>query len=173
MTFEERFEKLERELAAATRRNRWTLSAAVLVLVGLVTAHSVIPPADGFIARRGFIVTDEQGRERIRLAVNSDQTTLDGAPALEISDAQGICQVSLEVRRGSPYLSMHDAQGRGFTQQVNAEGKPELGMFNAQERPRHITLDVGTNGNPVLIMRDDARQPDGVEIFRDGSWLRW
>lgn len=83
MTTEERIEKLEHDLANTKRRNRWILTAAaVLVLVGLVTAGNVRTPDE--IKARRFIVVNAQGNPRAMLSMGAD-----GSPALFMLDAQG------------------------------------------------------------------------------------
>lgn len=107
MTTEERLTKLEEDLSTAKRRNRWTLASAALVLVAVVTAGNIRPPADEVKARR-FTVVDEQGNTRAELRMN-----VLGIPVLQMLDAQGKTRAELAVfPDGSTVQQMRDAQGR-------------------------------------------------------------
>ncbi len=79
MTTEERLTKLEEDLSTAKRRNRWTLASAALVLVAVVTAGNIRPPADEVKARR-FTVVDAQGNTRAAPALQAVHTKKTGLP---------------------------------------------------------------------------------------------
>ena len=126
MTTKERLENLERELAAAKRRNRSLQILAALVLVGLFAAGIVLLFTDE-IKTRTLYILDAQGKKCALLG-----TLDDGTPVLEMYDAQGVGRTMLAVGTdGSPWLEMYDAQGVGRTRLV-----------------------VGTNGSPWMEMND-------------------
>jgi len=129
MTTEERIGKLEHDLVAAKSRNRWTLTALLLVAVGC--GYNTITAAKSEIKARRFVVVDAQGKLRALLGVGDD-----GTPELSMSDVQGKPRASLHVAAdGRPTLGMSDAQGKPrAVLGVAADGAPRLGMFDAQER---------------------------------------
>ena len=65
MTTEERIGKLEHDLVAAKSRNRWTLSALLLVAVGC--GYNTLTAANSEIKARRFVVVG-RARETPRLA---------------------------------------------------------------------------------------------------------
>ena len=94
MGTEERLEKLERELLAEKRRNRWLLAVVGLGVVGVALAWTLATTtataqAQGantgpkVIRANQFILEDETGKTRARLGVDQD------GPGLTLIDETG------------------------------------------------------------------------------------
>ena len=148
MTTEERIGKLEHDLVAAKSRNRWTLTALLLVAVGC--GYNTITAAKSEIKARRFVVVDAQGKLRALLGVGDD-----GTPELSMSDVQGELRASLHVAAdGRPTLRMSDAQGKSRALLgVTADGSSALGIFDAQGKSRAV-LGMTADGSSALGIFD-------------------
>jgi len=118
MTTEERLETLERELARAKRGNRRMVLAGAGLLLGLfallVAGRSITGVAQGqekaadkkVIRANEFVLLDEQGRERGRLAVLKD------GPWLSLYDEKGIPRIMLTMTNDGPRLFLSGENGK-------------------------------------------------------------
>ena len=79
MTTEERLGKLERELAAAQRRNRWMLGGISLLILGCLTIAAT-PGGNRTIRAKEFILEDANGKTRASLNM------LENLPRLCLAD---------------------------------------------------------------------------------------
>jgi hypothetical protein len=110
MSIEERFEKLEKDLHRARRRNRWLL-AAVCACIGLGGAEWMSRPypllAPKEVRAEGFVLVDAKGTVRAVLG-----TIPDGTTALTLGDVEGKARASLGLdTNGAPALRLSDANG--------------------------------------------------------------
>jgi len=135
MDTEERLEKLERELLAEKRRNRWLLVAVGLGVVGVLawTLATITPTAQAQGANTGpkeiranaFIVEDETGKSRAWLGVDEN------GPKLSLLDATGKPPAELGATKPGPGLLLQDENGN----------------------PRAM-LSVGPRDGPTLLLLD-------------------
>jgi len=118
MTTEERLEKLERELSAAKRRNRWLLTIVGLTIVGVglawtltkttPTAQAQGPatnPAKTVIRANEFILEDVDGKPRACLSADK------GMPTLVLWGKKDKGCVVLTIGKNGPMLSMSGKKG--------------------------------------------------------------
>lgn len=159
MTTEERLTKLENNLIAANRRNRWALATAFLLLLGLLVALNMRTPDE--VKARRFVVVDAQGQVRAGLLL-----TADGSPWLALRDTQGELRAELGVDdSGTASLAMRDAQGRARAELgVDDKGLVGLLLSNAQGKPR-AALSVDED-NKVILSMNDAQG-----VFRAGLFV--
>ena len=61
MTTEERLERLERQLKASKRRNRWVMGSGALLLIGCLTIAAT-PGNNRVIRASRFVLEDENGK---------------------------------------------------------------------------------------------------------------
>ena len=159
MTTEERFEKLERELAHAKRRNRWLMLAGLSLALGLCaslwaiaggagTAQAQVgEKAEKIIRANKFILEDADGKTRAVLVVFNDE------PRLLLSDKKGKTRVFLAMFKNDPVLCLRDEKGktRAFLD-VNKYG-PGLSLLDEKGKTR-ATLAVLKSG-PMLRLYDE------------------
>ena len=79
MTTEERLKKLERDLAATQRRNRWMLGGISLLILGCLTIAAT-PGGNRTIRAKEFILEDANGKTRASLNM------LENLPRLCLAD---------------------------------------------------------------------------------------
>ena len=114
MTIEDRFEKLEKELAGVKRRHRWLLTGAGLIAAGIglawlltrTTADAAAAPKE--IRANSFIVVDENNKPRVMLMVNKNGT------ALVMLDEHDKPRIGMGVTRDGPGLNMYDEDGKAI-----------------------------------------------------------
>ena len=99
MTTEERLEKIERELAAAKRRNRWMIAAGCLAVAWIFT---VVYGDKTEIRARRFVVVGEGGRLRGSLY----------ASGLSLFDENGKSRIALSADKDDQGLSLWDKNGK-------------------------------------------------------------
>ncbi|MCX5733131.1 MAG: hypothetical protein NTW68_02220 [candidate division NC10 bacterium] len=143
MDTEERLEKLERELFAEKRRNRWLLVAVGLGVVGVLawSLGTITPTAQAQGANIGpkviratqFILEDENGKPRAGLSMSKDGPRLTLAdetgrprawlgvskvgPRLVLADETGNPRVGLGVDKAGPGLVLFDENGKAIWSQ--------------------------------------------------------
>ncbi len=159
MTVEERIERLERELAAAKRRNRWLMAAAVLAVVGLawagnrITGIAQAQEADTgpkVVRANQFILEDEKGRMRATLAVSKDTS------ALRLYDKSGKPRAVLGVLGDAgPALVLNDGNDKTRVQLIVLRDVPVLALMDGNDKSR-IKLGVLKDGEPVLALHDET-----------------
>ena len=117
MDTEERLEKLERELRAEKRRNRWLLAAVGLGVVGVGLAWTLATTtataqAQGantgpkVIRANKFILEDENGKVLAVLGVIEDET------GLILIDENGKVRAGLSLFKGKSGLDLLDENGK-------------------------------------------------------------
>ncbi|MFA5107880.1 MAG: hypothetical protein WC497_06215 [Patescibacteria group bacterium] len=152
MTTEERLEKLERELTATQRRNRWTLGCGAVLILGCLTIAAT--PGDNRIIRaNSFILEDENGKTRASLSMGKDRggpglamydengktrAVLDvskNGPALNMQDENGNLRASMGVGKDGPLMVIWDGNGKGRAAMVVIKDVPELHMMDKNGKP--------------------------------------
>jgi hypothetical protein len=143
MTIEGRMEALEKELARARSRNRWSLTGAILVIAGgIVLCGKAAGPrsnkaqsqtAAGAVKEvqaRQFTVVDQNGRARAQLSAGDYNVALvfldtvgkphaaiilgdDGLPQIGLSDKTGTMRAILGVEQDGPALHFYDRENNG------------------------------------------------------------
>jgi hypothetical protein len=164
MTTEERFEKLERELAITTgalRRNRQLMAAGALAILGCLTMAAVRDTQ--VIRAEKFIVTDDLGHERALLGMYK------GVPALVLDDETGNNRVLVTSTGDGPDIAMSDENGKARVELTVTKDRPVLRFRDENERVR-IGLGAtgesdflemnGENGKPCAILGTDKDEPD-------------
>jgi len=132
LTTEERLEKLEYELAAGKRRNRWLLVLLGLAVVGLGLVWKftpATPTTQKVIRANSFVLQDEWGRERALLGVK------DG-PGLALYDERGVLRAILGVSELGSSLSLHDEYGQGRVVLAMVRPGPALGLYDWKAQRR-------------------------------------
>ncbi|GAH07824.1 unnamed protein product [marine sediment metagenome] len=113
MTIEERLEQVENTLARVKRRNRWLVLVILLaagvwvVFVGLTgDIEAQMGGEDGKTIRAdSFVLVDETGKTRARLAVSKN------GPSLSLYDEKGMPRVGLSMFKDGPMLNLFDEKG--------------------------------------------------------------
>ena len=148
INIEKRFETIQKELNAWKRYTRWLIAFVVLIIVGSLV-YGCMLGKDKISAQR-FILVDELGNPRAALGMAS------GHPALIFFDAQGLSCSALGVDPdGKTSLVMGGGQGQGtaLSISIGLDGTPSLLMFDSQGKTR-FGLGVNNDGFPGLMMRD-------------------
>ena len=104
MTTEERLEKMERELSAAKRRNRWILLVITLAATGAYALGCNVEQR--IISAQHFHLVDESGKTRALLTVCAD------GPGLLMKDENGKTRLLLTVDNNGPRLFMFDENAK-------------------------------------------------------------
>jgi hypothetical protein len=157
MDTEERLEKLERELLAEKRRNRWLLAAVGLGLVGVALAWTLATitstaQAQGanigpkVIRATQLILEDETGKPRAWLGVSKD------GPMLTLVDENGKPRAMLSVRKDGPALLLDDETGKLRAALGVLKSGPGLEMLDENGKQRAV-LSVSKDG-PKLHLSD-------------------
>ena len=128
---EERLEKLEQELRAERRCNRWLLATVGLAAMGVVlawslantatTVHAQVPKV---IRANEFILEDQDGKTRASLIVLKD------GPILTLLDENGTPRVGLSGDKDGPGLSLRDGNGKNRVILAVTTGGPWLQMLD-------------------------------------------
>ena len=156
MDTEKRLEKLERELFAEKRRNRWLLAAVGLGLVGVGLAWTLATTtatAQGasigpkVIRANQFILEDETGTTRAALQVGK------GGSGLSLYDENGKLRAMVGVVKDGPGLTLFDENGKRRVMLGEYKNGPILGLFDENGKGR-VSLDVTKNG-PGLELFDE------------------
>lgn len=181
-----RLERLERRLAEARRRQRWTVAglavlAAAAALVGwsgpgpaaadAQEARVSLPPgAVDSVRARSYSLVDSAGR------VRGVWTVRDGEPSLELHDGNHVPRVYLSLPESGPRAALVDRRG-GLRAFIGlAGGEPAVVLFDGEGRHR-VELSMAGAG-PALKLFDGegtARlqgtlPPSGAELeLRDGA----
>ena len=161
MTTEERLEALEKELACAKRRNRWSLTGAALVFIlgvalcGTASGPSKAQPAGGAlneVRASKFTLVNQDGTTRASLAV------IESGAELVLYDAQEKARTLLTVAKTGPELDLLDgAQEKGRASLAVAAGSSSLTLCDTLGKPR-IDLGVAKTG-PLLAFSDAQGKP--------------
>ena len=109
----ERVERLERELRAERRRNRWLRATVALATVAAIQA-GIWPDTTATAQTQGpkgiranqFVLDDEMGKARASLTVGN------GEVGLALNDKHGESRLMLGLSRCGPALSLYDETGR-------------------------------------------------------------
>lgn len=151
MTTEERLEKLERELAAAQRRNRWMLGGGILFILGcMVCLYTVMNGKIhvNTISAKMLIVEDEKGEGRACLAGSKY------GPTLLMYDENYECRLDIGVTDfGGPHVYLRDEKGRNRAELSSAKDGPRLNLYdeNGKNRATLVMFKVG----PGLVLMDE------------------
>ena len=152
---EERLEKLERELRAERRCNRWLLGAVGLAAVGVVLAWSLAnitttAQAQGpkVIRANEFILEDQNGQTRVGLTVTPD------GPVLLLLDEKGKISIGLSVDKDGPSLILGDETGTPRT--VLAVDKSGSGLSLRDESGTARAILAVDKSQPSLILGDET-----------------
>jgi len=142
-------------------------NTGVLAIIGVIIAillaadifsrpHVVVAPATDRVTAKEFVLTDDSGQTRARIAMNEY-----GSPCFQLLDKQGQTRAQLRLNRNDvPSLRLYDVQGRarsitGFTLD---DMQPSLVMFDE-------------NGNGRLVANPDSPSINGKSIFdEDRTW---
>ncbi len=124
---EERLDRLERELRAERRGNRWLRVTLALTVVGVVVA-CVTEIRPKVLRVNEFVVEDANGKTRIELVVSTEgpmlamydenRTTRLGlgvfpsGSGLQLRDANGKTRIGLGVLPAGPELFLYDETGK-------------------------------------------------------------
>lgn len=149
INIEKRFETIQKELNAWKRYTRWLIAFVVLIIVGSLV-YGCMLGKDKISAQR-FTLVDELGKPRAALGMVSGKH-----PALIMFDAQGVSCAALGVDPdGKTSLVMGGGQGQGaaLSISIGLDGTPSLLMFDSQGKTR-IGFGVNHDGFPALAMSD-------------------
>ncbi|MFH1539549.1 MAG: hypothetical protein ABIH66_11355 [bacterium] len=136
MNLEERFEKLESELARERRRNRrLTITVMVCLLAfGLFEATATLLAARGgghqVIRATSFVLVDKNGFPHAVLS------TYDGEPGLILADKNGKIRATLRLFKGEPSLGLGGKNGKSSALLSVSKGKPRLKLFDKKGKLR-------------------------------------
>ena len=161
MTTEERLDVLERELARAKRRNRWLVAVGLLAAGLLAAAWLATETADTALAQvakpaqviraTAFVLVDDKGRERGKLAMTGE------GPRLDLLDENAKVRAALTALKdkrnssGSPddrsELALSDENGK--TRALLAASKRGTVLVVYDENGKHrAALGVGGATTP-------------------------
>jgi hypothetical protein len=165
MTTEERLEKLERELAAAKRRNHWLLTIMALIIGGLTLVWTLTKTTSAAYAQEAeavqkiiraseFVLVDENGKIRAALSVSKD-----GA-GLTLWDENGKFRASLSANKDGTMLGLRDENGKLRASLSAVKDGPGLDLFDENGKPR-AGLAVLKDGS-LLHLKDE----NGKTIWR-------
>jgi hypothetical protein len=164
MTTEERFEKLERELACAKRRNRVQLITMICVVISFLGGLYVAGTAIGQgsvqeeVRAKNFILLDENGKVRGML------DAMENIPTLRLWDENDTLRISLGVSEDEAYLDIYDENGEIGTELNVSEGLPGLGMWDEDGQLRTL-LNVTESGANFDLNYENG--DTGVELYVD------
>ncbi|HOC94023.1 MAG TPA: hypothetical protein PKH33_16870 [bacterium] len=161
MTNDERFERLEqevarqgKELARQKRLVRWLPGATLLVCLlafGLFEGAQRLTAVDEFhgeIKATAFTLVNEEGETRAQLAID------EYGPWLRMFDRDGEVRALFYVEDDGPALAMYDSNGEPrAVLWVDDDDEPKLGMYDSNGKSRTI-LSVNNNSGPYLSMSD-------------------
>ena len=159
MTTDERFEKMEGQLA----RMRWFNYCLICIVLALGVwfiwktfgPEKALARFSGKVIRaNSFIVEDENGKPRASLSV------LKGGPALLLNDENGKLSALLEVIKEGPRLWMHDENGKARVMLLLAKEGAGLSLSDENGMTR-AGLHMGKDG-PKLVLYDE----NGKQIWR-------
>jgi hypothetical protein len=167
MTTEERLERLERELAAAKRRNRRVLCGLTLAGLALVVAVSLgaVTVGNGQVIRAAqFTLIDAEGRGRAAL-----QMTEDG-PMLGLFDARGMCRAKLATGEVVPALVLYDEKSvcRAILGVDSDQARLVLHDRNGTQRAILGATPMATTGGRTFTKPESSLLlcgPDGLTIW--------
>lgn len=107
---------------------------------------------------RELILEDENGEERVRLGVDSDNNTI-----FNFKDQSGQSRLYLGLTQdGTPRVGLHYANGKGSIQ-LEASDKLDSAalIIVGQTGKVQVLLGVARNGHPAIVLYDD----DGNQVF--------
>jgi hypothetical protein len=145
MTIEKRLQKLERELTATKRRNRWIFLGVASLVLGCLTIAAT-PRANPIIRANMFVLEDDNGKGRAALLMDN------GAPTLALMDGNGKVRAQVFVGKDGPMLALSDKNENHQAMMTGGKDGPMLCMFDKNGKPRAI-LTVDKDG-PSLGMGD-------------------
>jgi hypothetical protein len=171
-------EKLERELTAAKRRNRWL--AVVLLTIGataLAVAALSAPSIPTALAQAGgpvnevrasrFVLVDENGKIRAKLFVNKN------GPVLDMLDENGKSRIGLTTNEDGPWLGLFDEDGKLRARLGVTKVGPWLGLFDEDGKTR-AELFVNNNvWGPDEFDRFDGRRRFGLNLHSVSGRTFW
>ena len=168
MTTEQRIEKLEKQLAATQRRNRWIgASVGILLVFGclvMLPEKALTVESNRSIRANEFLLEDADGKIRATLAV------FKGGPALVMRDADGKHRIALDVLKDGPGLIMFDEDGKNRAELNVLKDGPGLLMLDENGKRR---AELNMVKNPSLIMFDeDGKKRAVLDVLKDGPSLR-
>jgi hypothetical protein len=176
MDTEERLEKLERELFAEKRRNRWLLVAVGLGVVGVALAWTLANTtataqaqgpniAPKVIRANQFILEDENGNPRAVLKTEKD------GPRLALFDENGKFRVALTANKDTSALALADENGK-FRAGLRVDKKdgPELALFDENGKFR-VTLGANKDGPRLALLDENGKPRAALTANKDTSAL--
>lgn len=134
MTTEKRLERLERELTAAKRHNRWLLTAAGLVVLTLVlarvfsgtmnTAQAQGKGSEKKVVRANeFILEDDKNRIRAVLCMS------EVGPGLSLYGDRGEVRALMQASNDGSRLALYDQKGElRAVMEVGKDDEPVLSL---------------------------------------------
>lgn len=163
MTTEERLEKLERELTAAKRRNRWILGCgATLILCCLTIAAT--PRGNRTIRANEYFLEDENGKPRAHMSADKN------GPGLSMTDENGKIRTMIDVGKKGPGLAMYDENDKIRAMLFVGKKGTSLSM-NDENGEARAHMVVGKNG-PILQMDDENGNARAkMVVDKDGAGM--
>ncbi len=147
MTTEERLTRLERNNRRLTLALVLTGLAATLMATAGMAGADAVPKQ---MRAGSFAVVDDNGKERVGLAV-----TKDGQPYLALQDDNGKNRVGLAVKKdGNPGLVLNDKKGNEGVGLVVTKDGPGL-VFRDENGKDLVALGIKKVGQPVLTLFDE------------------
>lgn len=176
MSTEERLENLENELARRKQRGRW-LAAAVVVAVAATVCLGLAHQDQNRTIRAGaFVLLDEKGQVRGRLAGLGD------GPGLSLYDETGRTRAIITVSKDDSWLTLFDAKGnRGVKMAVTPLGPYQSGSWirlcDDSGDPRALLCVTGAEsrypGEAFLTLFDEnGGRGAKIAATRRGPWVR-
>jgi hypothetical protein len=154
MTIEERLENMERELGLVKRRNRWLLSAILVLLGGLVTTgvfKTMIAPVQAQgegtvkeIRAKRIVLEDESGQTRTELTVDKD------GPDLRLFDESGKRRCVMGVDKEGSFLYLFDDNSKAGAGLSILKDGPTLSLFDEKGEAR-AGLVVRKDGSSLAL----------------------
>lgn len=140
------------------RQQETTAARATLVVGGialcLFTATAWTPPDDEVVTKK-LIVTDQKGRDRMRL-----ETSEDGQPRILLLDDGGNKRMTLSLVEGGSVISLSRSEGPDLILSANLHGDSQVGLFDGASKVR-IAIICPKSGKPVIRFYDEQEKPLG------------
>ncbi len=185
MTTDDRFERLERELALAKRHNRWLLAIVgmavlMLVLPKMFSGNENAAQAQGKgsegreIVANKFVLKDKNDRQRGLFAIDEDNVLLslrdnngklrvlldisDNRPGLSMFDDNGNPSIVVSVDERGSNLSLSGTRGKGSKGGIVIavnENSPGMILFEDEINKHQVWLAIEKDRGPVLKMYDE------------------
>lgn len=174
MTIEERLESLERETGRLKRRNRWLVSAIILLAGGLIipilfetTASRARAQSGGTakeIRANSIVIEDEYKKTRATLCADKQGTSI------KLFDENGKSRAFLAVLKSGPGLMLFDENGVARAGLVSFNEGPSLKLFDENEQTRAGL--AALKDGPGLALLDGKGQTRNILSVLDSPNLK-